>query len=36
VIALGLELGIQPEVIKRALANCKGAKRRLEEIKYVE
>jgi len=30
VIALGLELGINIEVIKRALANYKGAKRRLE------
>ncbi len=30
VIALGLELGIGPEVIKRTLANYKGAGRRLE------
>lgn len=30
VIALGLELGINIEVIKRALSNYKGAKRRLE------
>ncbi|MDD4953970.1 MAG: UDP-N-acetylmuramate--L-alanine ligase [Candidatus Omnitrophica bacterium] len=33
VIALGLELGIDTEVIKKALAGCKGARRRME-IKF--